>query len=90
LKNIALKLESMRVELVSRRQEKEESFSELIAQNKPKSRRKPNISVARVEEFQRLEEEIERLEKQAKAARMSRNRKPNVFRKLRELKAMNC
>jgi superfamily I DNA and/or RNA helicase/serine/threonine protein kinase len=87
LKNIALKLESMRVELASRRQEKEENFSELIAQNKPKSRRKPNISVARVEEFQRLEEEIERLEKQAKAARDEQKQKAKRLQEITRIKS---
>lgn len=75
LRNIALKLESLRVELTSRRQEKEENFSALDNEGNPKSRRKRNIPTARLEEFQRLEEEIERLEKQAKATRDEQKQK---------------
>lgn len=77
-----IKLESLRVEL-----EREENSSALSELGNSKLRRKRNIPVARVEEFQGLEEEIERLEKQAKGARDEQKQKAKRLQEITRIKA---
>ncbi|MBD2248377.1 serine/threonine-protein kinase [Nostoc sp. FACHB-888] len=89
LKNIALNLESLRVELSSRKQEREDNFSALNDEGKPKSRRQRNVPTDRVEEFQRLEEEIEQLEKQAKAARDEQKHKAKRLQEITRIKTID-
>jgi superfamily I DNA and/or RNA helicase/serine/threonine protein kinase len=120
LKNTVLSLEALRVELESRRQEREENFpiienlserqaprkskkiklealraelekKESISQpakvgsSKEKSKRR--ISAAQEEEFSRLEEEIEELEKKAKDLRNDQKQKVKRLQEITQVKA---
>lgn len=69
------KLESLRVEVASREQEKYEIFSAPEEQKKSQYKPKLKIPKERVEEYQRLEEEIKELQKQQKLERDEQNEK---------------
>jgi len=120
LKNIVLSLEALRIELESRRQEREENFpiienlserqvprkskkiklealraelekkesisqSAKVGSSKEKSKRR--ISAAQEEEFSRLEEEIEELEKKAKDLRNEQKQKVKRLQEITQVKA---
>ena len=120
LKNIVLSLETLRVELESRKQEREENFpiienlrerqaprkskkikldnlraelerkesisqSAKVGSSKEKAKRK--ISAAQEEEFSRLEEEIEELEKKAKVLRDEQKQKVKRLQEITQVKA---
>jgi superfamily I DNA and/or RNA helicase/serine/threonine protein kinase len=82
LRHTVSKIESLRTELASRKQERDEIMPPSDDRENPKSRRKRNIPAQRVEEFQRLEEEIETLEKQSKAARDEHKKKAKRLQEL--------
>lgn len=120
LKNIVLSLETLRVELESRKQEREENFpiienlrerqaprkstkiklealraelerkesisqSAKVGSSKEKAKRK--IPAAQEEEFSRLEEEIEELEKKAKVLRDEQKQKVKRLQEITQVKA---
>ena len=120
LKNIVLSLENLRVELESRKQEREDNFPviensrerqapqkptkvkleslgaelkkrEVISQSanvgSSKEKQKRRISAAQKEEFNRLEEEIEELEKKAKAFRDEQKQKVKRLQDMTQVKA---
>ncbi len=120
LKNIVLSLEALRVELESRRQEREENFpiienlserqtpreskkiklealraelekKESISQSakagSSREKSKRRISAAQEEEFRRLEEEIEELEKKAKDLRNDQKQKVKRLQEITQVKA---
>ena len=82
LRHTVSKIESLRTELASRKQERYEIMPPSDDRENPKSRRKQNIPAQRVEEFQRLEEEIETLEKQSKATRDEQKKKAKRLQEL--------
>jgi serine/threonine protein kinase/DNA polymerase III delta prime subunit len=120
LKNIVLDIENLRMELESRKQEREENYPiiensrERQAPRRPKKikleslraelkqresisqssnpesfkeKQKRKISVAQEEEFSRLEEEIEELEKKAKALRDEQKQKVKRLQEITQVKA---
>lgn len=120
LKNIVLSLEALRVELESRRQEREEDFpiienlrerqaprkatkitlealgaelekKESISQSakvgSSKEKAKRRISAVQEEEFSRLEEKIEELEKKAKVLRDEQKQKVKHLQEITQVKA---
>jgi len=118
LRNIVLSLETSRIELASRKQEREENFpiinglKERKAQRKPlkleslraelekgenisqsvnpgdsKAQQKRGIPAGQEEEFNRLEEEIEGLEKKAKTLRDEQKQKAKRLQEITQIKA---
>ncbi len=120
VRNITLNLDSLRVELESRKQEREANFPSIDDSEAHKQQRKPkkikleslraeleregslpisanvgnpkvqqkrSIPIVREEEFQRLEEEIEGLEKKAKAIRDEQKQKFKQLQKTTGIKA---
>lgn len=75
LRSSVSKLESLRVEVASREQEKYEIFPAAEEQKKSQSKPKLKISKERVEEYQSLEEEIKELQKKQKLEREEQNEK---------------
>ncbi|MEH1912712.1 protein kinase domain-containing protein [Nostoc sp.] len=85
LRNIALKLEELRVELAICRQDKENKFSALNDEGSQNSRQKRKTTVEKLEEFQ-LEEKIEQLEKQAKEVRNQQKQKAEKLENIAGIK----
>lgn len=79
-KPVKIKLESLRAEL-----EKGESIFQSANSGSPKTRQR-RISAAQEEEFNRLEEEIEGLEKKAKALRDEQKQKANRLQEITQIK----
>jgi serine/threonine protein kinase len=75
LRSSVSKLESLRVEVDSREQEKNEIFPAPEEQKKSQSKPKLKIPKERVEEYQSLEEEIKELQKKQKLEREEQNEK---------------
>lgn len=75
LRSSVSKLDFLRVEVASREQEKYEIFPAPEEQKKSQSKPKLKIPKERVEEYQRLEEEIKELQKQQKLERDEQNEK---------------
>ncbi|MDJ1180185.1 AAA domain-containing protein [Roseofilum sp. BLCC_M91] len=97
LKNIVLDIEKLRVGLESRKQEKDRQAPRRSKKNKSvhqpsnsgsiKGKKQRRISSAQEEEFSRLEEEIEELEKKAKALRDEQKQKVKRLQRITKLKA---
>ena len=82
LGNTLSKIKSLRTELTSRKQERDEFISTSSEREKSKSGHKLHLPQERVEDFQRLEEEIDTLQKQSKAARDEQKKKAKRIQEL--------